>query len=141
MRKLLTLTLFVLAHVSMFAQTEEEVIAADKKLNALLQARNAKEADALYFDDFILTTSVGKPKTKQDILKEITNSAVQMEINETTDVKVRLHGNTAVLTAVLRQKGTYNEKAFDVQLLVTDTWVKTPAGWKLLAGHAGKKPE
>jgi len=44
--------------------------------------------------------------------------------------------DTAVLTGILQQKGTYKGNAFDVKLYVTDTWVKVNSKWVLLAGHA-----
>jgi ketosteroid isomerase-like protein len=114
----------------------EAVIARDKDLNRLILSHNAKEAANYYSDNFILTTSSGKFKLKQDMLSDINSSEVILEINETTDVKVRVAENTAVLTGILQQKGTYKGNSFDVKLYVTDTWVKIGSNWILLAGHA-----
>ncbi len=119
-----------------FNSTEEKVIEMDRQLNQLISSHNTKAAASFYADDFILTTSSGKTKSKQDMLAEISSTEVTMEINETSGVKVRVIGNTAVLTGTLHQKGVYKGNAFDVRLLVTDTWVKVKTGWKLLAGHA-----
>ncbi len=120
---------------------ETEVAQADKKLNELIRQHNTQAARSFYFDNFILTTSAGKSKLKEDLLKELADMELTFEINETTDVVVRVQNNTAVLTGVLHQRGIYHGKNFDVKLLVTDTWIKTSEGWKILAGHASKKPE
>jgi hypothetical protein len=115
---------------------KEEVTLADQQLNQFIVDHNVKAAADIYADDFVLTTSSGKVKKKQDMLNEIGLPDLQFEINETTDVKIRMIENTAVLTGTLQQKGVYKEKPFDNKLLVTDTWVNVKGQWKLLAGHA-----
>jgi hypothetical protein len=115
---------------------EEEVIARDKELNQLISLHRVKEAALIYADDFVLTTSSGKSKSKQDMLADINSHDLTLEVNETTEVKVRVIDNTAVLTGILQQKGTFKGNAFDVKLYVTDTWVKVNSNWILLAGHA-----
>ena len=120
---------------------EDEVIQMDKKLNKLIMENNSAEAAGYYTDDFLLVTSGGSGKSKKDVIAEISSPELKIQTNETLKVKVRVHENTAVLTGVLIQKGSYKGKDFDVKLLVTDTWVKTESGWKLLSGHASKAPE
>ena len=115
---------------------EEDVIARDKELNQLIISHRSKEAANIYADDFILTTSSGKVKLKQDMLADISTPDLTLELNETTQVTVRVVENTAVLTGILQQKGTFKGNAFDVKLYVTDTWVKVNSKWILLAGHA-----
>ena len=114
---------------------------ADTQLNDLIRNNNAIEAAYFYAAEFILTTSSGKSKLKNEILAEIGSSDLKLEINTTDQVVVRVLENTAVLTGILHQKGFYKEKEFDARLRVTDTWVKTETGWKLLAGHASIIPK
>ena len=70
------------------------------------------------------------------MLADISTPDLTLELNETTQVTVRVVENTAVLTGILQQKGTFKGNAFDVKLYVTDTWVKVNSKWILLAGHA-----
>lgn len=49
---------------------------------------------------------------------------------------VRVAGDTAVVTAKLRIKGTTDGKPFDRTLWFSDTYVRTPAGWKYFFGQA-----
>jgi ketosteroid isomerase-like protein len=49
---------------------------------------------------------------------------------------VRVFGDTAVVTAKLRLKGTKDGVAFDRTLWFSDTYVRTPAGWKYFFGQA-----
>lgn len=135
----ITTFLLLLITLSSVAQTQfdkDQIIEADKQLNLLITQHNAQKAESFYASDFILTTSSGVVKLKKDILTEIATPELQLEVNETSNVTVRILETTAVLTGMLHQKGSYKGKAFDVKLNVTDTWVKTAAGWKILAGHA-----
>ena len=132
----LLVSLLLSTMFSLNSDAEENVMAMDRQLNQLILSHNAKAAASFYATDFILTTSSGKFKSKQDMLTEIASPDVMMEINETIGVKVRVLENTAVLTGTLHQKGIYKGNTFDARLLVTDTWVKTGDEWTLLAGHA-----
>lgn len=121
-------------------QPEHPVEALDRALNAALLRKDAAAARPFYAADFLLTTGAGRTKTTEDLLAEVQRPDVSLEINETSQVRVRAHGDVAVLTAVLHQKGKLGDQVFDVRLLVTDTWVKAGATWQLFAGHASRVP-
>jgi ketosteroid isomerase-like protein len=118
----------------------QEIKEADALLNLLIIKNEALKAADFYTEDFILITSSGKIITKKDIVDQIASPELKLEINETSEVKVRVHGTTAVLTGVLHQKGSFRGKSFDVKLYVTDTWIKTKNGWKILSGQAVNIP-
>ncbi len=125
----------------LYAQTKEEVIEADRLLNELIIKHSVEKAAEMYADDFILSTSSSKKKSKADMLKDIANPDLRLDINETTDISVIILENTVILTGVLLQKGVYKNQSFDNKLRVTDTWVWTKQGkWKILAGHASLIP-
>ena len=113
-----------------------QVIELDRQLNHAILSHDANAASALYDDDFILTVAGGGTKLKADMLADIRNPAVVLNVCDTSSAKVRVRGNTAVLTGVLRQAGTVSGRAIDVTLNVTDTWVASGNSWVLLAGHA-----
>lgn len=92
--------------------------------------------DRLLLDDFVLITSGGRVRSKRDVLLEIAGMGASIERNVSRDVRVRVHGDTAVVTAVLEQAGVQAGKPFDVTLRYTDTWVRGPQGWRQLSGHA-----
>jgi ketosteroid isomerase-like protein len=53
-------------------------------------------------------------------------------------MKVRVHGDTAVVTGKTHTKGVSGGKPFDFQFQFTDTFVKDGGRWRLLAGHVSK---
>lgn len=133
--------LLALACLTLAASTpQDDVAARDRELNAHIAAHRVDAARAYYLDDFVLTTGAGRTKTLADVTREIASPELVLEVNETSDVVVRVHGDTAVLTGTLRQRGTWQGKPIDATLRVTDTWVRTAQGWQLLAGQAGSAP-
>ena len=118
------------------ADPRDAVAERDRALNAAILAHDVARAAPFYAEDFVLTTSSGKVKHKSDLVAEVGSDALTLEVNETRDVVVRVLDKTAVLTAVLRQRGAYRGRAFDVELDVTDTGVLAGGAWRLLAGHA-----
>lgn len=127
--------------LNLYAQTSEHAVEGlDRALNTALLRKDAVTARPFYAEGFVLTTGAGRSKTAGDLLAEIQRAEVVFDINETSQVKVRVHGDTAVLTAVLHQKGKIGDQAFDVKLLVTDTWVRAGTTWQLFAGHASRIP-
>ena len=58
------------------------------------------------------------------------------EHQEDSRQKVRVWGNTAVITALLWAKGTNQGKPFEYKLWFSDTYVRTPAGWRYVFGQA-----
>ena len=136
--------LFLLVNLSLsitFTPNSVQVKQADIELNQLILKKDVKQAAQFYAEDFILTTSSGVVKYKQNMLDDIASKELDLEINETSNVEIRLVGSTAVLTGTLHQRGVYKQKRFDLWLLVTDTWVHTSGGWKILSGHASPQPK
>ena len=137
---------FILAACSFAAhggESEETAVTSlDAQLNDLIKTHAVGQADSYYAPDFVLTTSSGVRKTKADMIREIGTAGVVINVNETRDVQVRVLGDTAVLTAILRQQGSLNGTDFDVELWVTDTWVRGgERGWRLFAGQATRIPK
>jgi ketosteroid isomerase-like protein len=129
------------AAAAMGAGADAEAIQArDRELNAAIVRHDVGVAGAIYEDDFVLTTSSGKAKSRSDLLAEIARPGLAFETNEMSGIVVRVRGDTAVLTGILHQRGTYDGKAFDVRVRVTDTWHRDGGTWRILAGHASVVP-
>jgi hypothetical protein len=92
--------------------------------------------DAILADDFILVVGSGKTFNKADLLASARNKDVIWEHQEDTEQKVRVWGSTAVVTALLWEKGTSGGKTIDKKLWFSDVYVKTPTGWRYVFGQA-----
>lgn len=118
------------------AQADPAVAEADAQLNRLIMAGDSQAAAPFYAPDFVLTASNGSQKDRARMLLEIGTPALHFQRNHTEQVQVRVLGDTAVLTGVLHQIGSWQGKSFDYRFNVTDTWVRQGGRWVLLAGHA-----
>ena len=92
--------------------------------------------DRILADDFVLVTGRGVSYTKADLLKDARSKKVTYEHQEDSQQKVRVWGDTAVITALLWVKGAGEGKSFDYKLWFSDVYVRTPAGWRYVFGQA-----
>jgi ketosteroid isomerase-like protein len=102
----------------------------DTEYQAAVAKNDAAAMDRLLADDFMLVTGSGKTYTKADLLQEARSGRFIYERQEDTAEKVRIWGDSAVITAKLWAKGTENGKPFDYTVWFTDTYVRTATGWR-----------
>ena len=126
-----------------FAQASDEanaVLQTERDLAAAYQKGDADGIAQGVMEDYTLTNSMGKITTRADDLDEAKKNDPKYEIFENYDMKVRVHGDTAVVTGKTHAKGISGGKPFDAQFQFTDTFVKDGGRWRLLAGHVSKLP-
>lgn len=112
------------------------VAALDTEYQAAVKNNDVAVMSRILADDFILVTGSGKVFTKADLLAEARSHRCIWEHQEDTMQTVRVWGNTAVVTAKLWGKGTKDGDSFDKTLWFSDTYVRTPAGWRYVFGQA-----
>lgn len=112
------------------------VAALDTRYQAAVKANDWAGMDAILADDFVLVTGSGKVFTKADLLTAARNRTTTYEHQEDTNQTVRVWGSTAVVTALLWEQGVDGGKPFDKRLWFSDTYVRTPAGWRYVFGQA-----
>lgn len=115
---------------------KKAVAALDIQYQAAVEKNDAATMDRILADDFILVTGNGKTFTKADLLKEARKGTVVYEHQSDTEHTVRVWGDTAVVTAKLWEKGTQDGKPFDYTLWFSDTYVRSPTGWRYVFGQA-----
>jgi len=115
---------------------QRAVIALDAQFQAAVKANDEATIDHLLPADYILVTSSGKTFTKADLLEEARSASRHYEHQEDSEQTVRVWGNTAVITAKLWAQGTENGTRFDYTLWFSDTYVRTPGGWRYVFAQA-----
>ena len=107
------------------ADDEKIVAALDTEYQAAVKKNDVDTMDRILADDFVLVTGLGKTYTKADLLEEARSKRMAYEHQEDSAQKVRVWGDTAVVTALLWAKGTESGKAFDYKLWFSDIYLKT----------------
>jgi ketosteroid isomerase-like protein len=125
------------------AQESDEGNAVLQTERDLATAYLKSDADAIaqgVMEDYTLTNSMGKITTRAEDIGEAKKNDPKYEIFDNYDMKVRVHGATAVVTGKTHTKGISGGKPFDFQFQFTDTFIKDGGRWRLLAGHVSKLP-
>jgi uncharacterized protein (TIGR02246 family) len=113
-----------------------QLIALDRAMQRAVVDRDAKAFANFFTEDYVLVSTQGKLYKKADVVAEIISPDVKYDVNESSDVSVRVQGDTGLVIASLHQKGTDHGKPFDFHLRYTDTWVRTGGTWKNISAHA-----
>ncbi len=82
--------------------TETEVVSTHDRFNYALKSQDWEELAAIYSDDYMLVRPDGAALSKQEVLKDLQIGGLEFKAIEIADVKVRIHGDTAILTAASR---------------------------------------
>src|SRR5215470_14154047 len=114
------------------------VAALDTKYQAAVKSNDAATMDQILADDFVLVNGRGKISSKADLLESARQKEVTYERQdeESGTQKVRVWGDTAVVTSLLWIKAVQADKPIDYKLWFSDTYVRTPAGWRYVFGQA-----
>jgi ketosteroid isomerase-like protein len=118
------------------AEIEKIVAKLDTEYQAAVKANDAATMDRILADDFVLVIGSGKTFSKEDLLKSARDKTATYEHQEELEQKVRVWGDTAVVTALLWIQGTSEGKTFERKLWFSDTYVRTPKGWRYVLGQA-----
>jgi ketosteroid isomerase-like protein len=121
------------------ADDEKTVAALDTEYQAAVKKNDAATMARILADDFVLVTGLGKTYTKTDLLEEARSKRVVYERQEDSNQKVRVWGDTAIITALLWAKGTDSGKAFDYKLWFSDIYLRTPGGWRYVFAQASTR--
>ena len=116
----------------------QTVAALDTVYQAAVKANDIAIMDRILADDFVLVTDRGASLTKADLIKEAREKRTIYEHQEEEEgtQKVRVWRDTAVVTALLRIKGTRDQNPFDYKVWFSETYVRTATGWRYVFGQA-----
>jgi len=112
-----------------------QVLALEKKWNDVYKRGDIAVMDSLLADDFIITVEDGSTFSKSGYIAHNGDSTVHVEISEMSDLQVRMHGNTGVVTGAYHEKGTDKGKPYEYRDRFTDVWSYVNGRWQVLASH------
>jgi uncharacterized protein (TIGR02246 family) len=120
------------------AADRQAVARLDTQFQAAVKRNDADAMARILHDDMILVLGDGTVLTRAQQLQEARDKVRSYEHQEEDSgtQTVRVWGDTAVVTARLWIKGTSNGTAFDRRLWFSDTYVRTPSGWRYAFGQA-----
>lgn len=134
----LGLCLLLLPCVQPQAQDDSEQAKIRALEAKIMEAYKQRQVDAfatLLDDDFVITFEDGSTYGKTGYLSFTASNSLHVEVSEMSDTKVRLHGNTAIVTGTYHERGRDGGRPFDNRDRFTDVWIKKDGKWRLVASH------
>ena len=116
----------------------DEVARLDTEFQSAVKYNDVSTMARILHNDMVLVLGDGRINTRAEQLQEARDRLIEYEIQdeEAGTQMVRVYGNTAVVTACLRIKGTSRGVAFERRVWFSDTYVRTAAGWRYFFGQA-----
>lgn len=140
MLKPLITALALLGATAASANDTDDLIATDKRMQRAFIDRDVATLDKIITDDYMLVASSGAQRGKPAILAEVASPDVVYEINESSGWVVHVHGDNAIVVALLHQKGIDHGEPFDYRVRFSDTYVREHGAWRNVHAHATRVP-
>jgi ketosteroid isomerase-like protein len=134
----LVLCLLVCSTIRLAAQESEAAAHIRKLEEKWTQSYKQRQIDilsSLLAEDFVITVEDGSTFSKAGYISHSADSDVRVEVAELSDLKVRMHGNTAVVTGAYHERGESHGKRYDSRDRLTDVWMKVGSTWQVIASH------
>lgn len=114
---------------------EEEIRQVEIEWGEAFEHHDVATLDRLMADDYFLTDPLGIVRSKAETIAAIHRNQILFQSTHSDDVKVRVNGDTAVVTGRSKFRGRYKGWSMAGQYQYTDVLVKRNGCWKAVASH------
>src|SRR5215471_21639523 len=132
-------TVFLLCPLASAQKTDagysikQEIKSLEEERNRAVVSGDAAALDRMTADDYTFITLRGELRTKAEIVKGFRSGSFKYDSREISDLKIRVYGNTAVVTGRSTQKGRENGKDYSGDYRFTRVYVKQNGRWLTVA--------
>jgi ketosteroid isomerase-like protein len=115
---------------------QSRIRALENVWNLAIVHKDVRALDQLLADNFAGTDFDSTFMNKAQFIASISEKNYHPHQMVTEAIDVHLHGDAAVVTGIYREKGTENNRPYDLRARFTDTWVFENGEWRCVASHA-----
>jgi ketosteroid isomerase-like protein len=115
---------------------ENRIMAFENAWNSAEQRKDKTALDELLASSLAYTDYDGTFMDKTEFLASVVNPALHPELITNESVTVHAYGNSAVVTGIYREKGTFNGKSYSRRGRFTDTWVSQNGIWQCVSSQS-----
>ena len=120
---------------------EEELLKLENAFADAIVKNDLEGLGRVVADDWIIIDPNGEIVDRARFFDVIKSGALTHEIMESEDLRVRIYGDSAVVTAITRTKGKFMGQEFSTQERATDVFVKRDARWRCVITHLTRFPK
>ena len=132
------LLVFSPAYAQTQSAAEAEVIKAENDWMTAVQKKDGATLHMRLADECIETSSSGATSSKAQVIAEALSAADVIDTYLLTDLRVRVYGETGVVTGLLTIKSSLGGKDTSGAYRFTDTWVKRDGRWQCVAARSAR---
>ena len=130
----------LLAASALHLAAQDKADAATIRALELKRTQSYKERSidilsSLLSEDFVITVEDGSVYSKAGYISHSADPSTQVQVAEMSDLKVRIHGDTAIVTGAYHERGESNGKRYEYHDRLTDVWMKSGGKWQVVASH------
>jgi uncharacterized protein (TIGR02246 family) len=115
------------------ANVEQEIRRLQQEYDNAALRQDAAAFERLFAEDYTITQAGGRMNTKAEMIAMAKAGDVKMEVGRSDDVKIRLYGDTAIVSCRWTEKSVTKGKPFAGTLLYTTVWVKRDGKWQIVS--------
>lgn len=112
-----------------------KILALEQKWNQAYLRGDLETLHSILAEDFIITLEDGSTYSKSGYIAHSGDADNKVKVSEMSDLRVRLSGNTAVVTGAYHEEGTSKGKPYDNHDRLTDVWMLMDGRWRVIASH------
>jgi ketosteroid isomerase-like protein len=116
-------------------EAEQELLNLEKAFAEAIVKNDLEGIGRLVTDDWIIIDPDGGIVDRARFFEVIKSGALTHDTMESEDFRVRVYGDSAVVTGVTRTKGKFMGQEFSTQERATDVFVKRDGRWQCVLTH------
>jgi ketosteroid isomerase-like protein len=109
---------------------EEELLKVEKGFVDAIAKNDLEAIERFVTDDWIIINADGGIIDRERFLEVIKSGTLTHEMMESEDMRVRVYGDSAVVSALTRSKGKFMGQEFTTHERSTDVFVKRDGRWR-----------
>ncbi len=109
---------------------EEELLKAERGFVDAIAKNDLDAIERFVTDDWIIINADGGIIDRERFLEVIKSGTLTHEMMESEDMRVRVYGDSAVVSALTRSKGKFMGQEFTTHERSTDVFVRRDGQWR-----------
>jgi len=122
-------------------EAEEELLKLEKAFAEAIVKNDLEGIGRLVADDWIIIDPNGEIVDRTRFFEVIKSGALTHDMMESEDLRIRVYGDSVVVTGVTRTKGKFMGQEFSTQERATDVFVKRDGRWQCVLTHLTRFPK
>jgi ketosteroid isomerase-like protein len=122
-------------------EAEQELLTLEKTFAEAIVRNDLESIGRLVTDDWIIIDPNGEMVDRARFFEVIKSGALTHDMMESEDFRVRVYGDSAVVTGLTRTKGKFMGQEFSTQERATDVFVKREGRWQCVLTHLTRFPK